>query len=218
MGKEKGKNMQEIYNDNRKESILKKELTHFQKRPQSIRLLQYEKGELLTQPLMPLRQFLLIVSGTVQIYGMDEKSRIYSITLSREGTLLGDVEFCKDECSPFFTEAIETVVCLAIPFQNNRTILENDPIFLHFVMGQMADKLSMMAKIELAVQTLEEKVLLYLKDIWPNHEITSVNTAMMSLHCSRRQLQRVMKKLCEDGLLEKYGRGRYRLKNPYKLQ
>ena len=68
----------------------------------------------------------------------------------------------------------------------------------------------MMAKIELAVQTLEEKVLLYLNEIWPSHQITSVNAAMVSLHCSRRQLQRVLKKLCDEGVLEKNGRGSYR--------
>ena len=102
--------MQEIHDEKRIESILRQESKHFQKRPQSVNLLQYEKGELLTQPLMPLRQFLLIVSGTVQIFGMDETSRTYSITLSKEGTLLGDVEFCKDEFSPFFTEATEMVL------------------------------------------------------------------------------------------------------------
>ena len=63
--------MQEIHDEKRIESILRQESKYFQKRPQSVRLLQYEKGELLTQPLMPLRQFLLIVSGTVQIFGMN---------------------------------------------------------------------------------------------------------------------------------------------------
>lgn len=125
--------------------------------------------------------------------------------------MLGDVEFCKDEFSPFFTEATESVLCLAIPFDSNRTMLERDHVFLKFVMAQMADKLSMMAKIELAVQTLEEKVLLYLNEIWPSHQITSVNAAMVSLHCSRRQLQRVLKKLCDEGVLEKNGRGSYQL-------
>ena len=50
--------MQEIHDEKRIESILRQESEHFQKRPQSVHLLQYEKGELLTQPLMPLRQFL----------------------------------------------------------------------------------------------------------------------------------------------------------------
>ncbi len=202
--------MQLIHDKKMLETILEKEKIHFRDRPQSVRLLQYEKGELLTQPLTPLCQFLIVERGSVQIYGMDESSRKYGIALSKKGTLLGDVEFCKDKISPFFTEATETVLCLAIPFHQNRFQLENDAIFLQFVMAQLANKLTMMAKMELTVQTLEEKVLLYLQDAWPNHEIASVNEALSSLHCSRRQLQRVLKKLCEKGELEKCGRGHYR--------
>ena len=127
--------MQEIHDEKRIEYILRQESKYFQKRPQSVRLLQYEKGELLTQPIMPLRQFLLIVSGTVQIFGMDETSRTYSITLSKEGTLLGDVEFCKDEFSPFFTEKMETVFCLAIPFDSNRTMLEREITYFKICYG-----------------------------------------------------------------------------------
>lgn len=40
--------MQEIHDEKRIESILRQESKHFQKRPQSVHLLQYEKGELLT--------------------------------------------------------------------------------------------------------------------------------------------------------------------------
>lgn len=203
--------MQEIHDEKLLEKILKREKVHFQDRPKSMRLLQFEKGELLTQPLESLRQFLIVERGSVQIYGIDENSRGYSIAISGRGTLLGDVEFCKEEFNPFFTEAAETVLCLAIPFQQNRSQLENDPVFLRFVMGQLADKLNMMSKMELAVQTLEEKVLLYLQDARPAHEISSVNDTMISLHCSRRQLQRVLKKLCDEERLEKCGRGHYKL-------
>ena len=79
--------MQEIHDEKRIESILRQESKHFQKRPQSVHLLQYEKGELLTQPLMPLRQFLLIVSGTVQIFGMKRVEPIASPSQKREPCL-----------------------------------------------------------------------------------------------------------------------------------
>ncbi len=204
--------MREIHDEKLLEAILKREKVHFHDRPKSMRLLRFEKGELLTQPLESLRQFLIVERGSVQIYGIDENSRGYSIAISGRGTLLGDVEFCREEFSPFFTEAAETVICLAIPFQQNRAQLENDPVFLRFVMGQLADKLNMMSKMELTVQTLEEKVLLYLQDARPDHEITSVNDTMLSLHCSRRQLQRVLKKLCDEKRLEKCGRGHYKLR------
>ena len=50
----------------------------------------------------------------------------------------------------------------------------------------------------------------YRRKIQPDHEITSVNHTLQQLHCSR-QLQRVLKKLYENGSLQKTGRGRYRL-------
>ena len=102
--------------------------------------------------------------------------------------------------------------CSAFPFRENQSGLENDPVFLRFVLGQLAGKLSLSAIMTVSAQTLEEKVLFFLRKVQANHEISSVNHALQPLHCSRRQLQRVLKKLCDDGLLIKTGRGCYRLK------
>ena len=38
-----------------------------------------------------------------------------------------------------------------------------------------------------------------------------MESATLQLRCSRRQLQRVLKKLCLQGKIEKVGKGRYRL-------
>ena len=62
-------------------------------------------------------------------------------------------------------------------------------------------------------QNLEEKLLFFLSRVQPDHEIRSVNQTLQPLHCSRRQLQRVLKKLCEEGRIIKTGRGRYRLRD-----
>ena len=112
--------------------------------------------------------------------------------------MLGDIEFSGADKQPFFTEAAESVICLAMPFRENQSALENDPVFLRFVLGQLAQKLSLSAVMDAAAQTLDA--------------ITSVNHALQPLHCSRRQLQRVLKKLCKEGLLQKTGRGCYRLR------
>ena len=55
-------------------------------------------------------------------------------------------------------------------------------------------------------------MLFFLKKVQADHAISSVNQAMQALHCSRRQLQRVLKKLCDEGLVVKTGRGHYRLR------
>ena len=73
-------------------------------------------------------------------------------------------------------------------------------------------RLAVSAVMAASAQTLEEKVLFFLQKVQTSHEISSVNNALQPLHCSRRQLQRVLKKLCDEGRLVKTGRGRYRLR------
>lgn len=56
----------------------------------------------------------------------------------------------------------------------------------------------------------EEKLLEYLK--WqPEHKLHHLEPACVQMHCSRRQLQRVLKELCESGKVVKVGRGEYAL-------
>lgn len=177
-----------------------------------LKLVEFEKGEILNDPLQPLRRFYLIVKGSVSIYNLTEDGSVRYISKAAGGTLLGDMEFSGAGNQSFCIEAAETVLCLAMPFRENLRVLENDPVFLRFVLSQLAEKLSLSAVMTAAAQTLEEKVLFFLKKIQPDHAISSVNHALQPLHCSRRQLQRVLKKLCDNGLLVKTGRGQYRLK------
>lgn len=45
----------------------------------------------------------------------------------------------------------------------------------------------------------------------PTYELCSIESALYILHCSRRQLQRVLSKLCQEGFLLRTGKGHYRL-------
>lgn len=200
-----------IQNETALRQCFKMQRTNFQQQPPVLKLIEFQKGELLASPLYPLNCFYIIVEGSVSIYDLTEDGSARYIAKVGRGTLLGDIEFSGADRQPFYTEAEETVHCLAIPFCENQSTLENDPVFLRFVLGQMAQKLALSTKIGATAQTLDEKVLFFLQKVQPNHEISSVNHALQSLHCSRRQLQRVLKKLCEEGVLSKTGRGCYRL-------
>lgn len=183
----------------------------FSTTPCDMCLLLFEKGELLSQPLEPLTSFLFLVQGSVRIFGMQQDSRIYNVYMAKHRTLLGDMEFCGHSAYPFFVEAVQTVLCIDIPFESNRAKLQEDLVFLKFMIGQLASKLELGAKMELIAQSLEERVVSYLRDE-PDHTLKGVNQALVQLHCSRRQLQRVLKKMCDDGRMEKKGRGYYQLK------
>ena len=184
---------------------------HFQQRPPSCKLLEFEKGELLNGPMKPLEHFFIIVRGSVSIYNLTEDGGIRYITKSGCGTLLGDMEFSGVDQQLFYAEAAEATLCIAIPFHENQNALKNDQVFLRFVLEQLAKKLSCSAILDASSQTLEEKVLFYLRIVQPDHAISSITEALQPLHCSRRQLQRVVKKLCDEKVLAKTGKGRYRL-------
>lgn len=51
--------------------------------------------------------------------------------------------------------------------------------------------------------------------------LKSIEEATNYLHCSRRQLQRILKKLCDEGKMIKEGKGKYKIKgeifHPLKL-
>lgn len=203
--------MKEIVDKNRLEFFFGEQQAHFRQRPPVLKLVEFEKGEILNDPLQPLSCFYIIVRGSVSIYHLTEDGSIRYISKAANGTLLGDMEFSGAGNQSFYIEAAETVLCLAMPFRENLDILENDPVFLRFVLIQLAGKLSLSAVMTASAQTLEEKVLFFLRKVQPDHAILSVNHALQALHCSRRQLQRVLKKLCDEGLIIKIGRGCYRL-------
>ena len=204
--------MKEIVEKDRLEHFFGEQQAHFRQRPPVIKLVEFEKGEILNDPLKPLDRFYILVRGSVSIYNLTEDGTIRYISKASRGTLLGDMEFSGAGNQSFYIEAAETVLCLAIPFRENQSVLENDPVFLQFVLGQLAGKLSLSAVMTASAQTLEEKVLFFLGKVQADHTISSVNQAFQALHCSRRQLQRVLKKLCDESLIVKMGRGRYRLK------
>lgn len=204
--------MREIVDQDRLEHFFGEQRIHFRQRPPVLKLVEFEKGEMLNDPLRPLNCFYLMVRGSVSIYHLTEDGSIRYISKAASGTLLGDIEFSGAGNLPLYIEAAETVLCLAVPFRENRSVLENDPVFLRFVLGQLAGKLSLSAVMTASAQTLEEKVLFFLRKVQPDHAISSVNHALQPLHCSRRQLQRVLKKLCDEGLVVKTSRGCYRLR------
>ena len=204
--------MREIGDKRRLEHFFGKQQAHFRQRPPVLKLVEFEKGEILNDPLQPLNCFYIIVKGSVSIYSLTEDGSIRYISKAASDTLLGDMEFSGAGNQSFYIEAAETVLCLALPFQENQSILEDDPVFLRFVLGQLAGKLSLSAVMTASAQTLEEKVLFFLRKVQEDHTISSLNQALQPLHCSRRQLQRVLEKLCNEGLIIKTGRGCYRLR------
>lgn len=184
---------------------------HFASKGLQFQLVRYRKGELLVSPLKPMTQLLFLVRGRVMIYGLREDGSSFSVYLAGQSVLLGDVEFIRRESLPFYTEALESVLCVALSTGRYREALEKDVQFLNFLSHSVADKFHMFFQVGNPSQPVEERLLAFLRDIQPDHTLHGMNMGVAQLLCSRSQLQRVVRKLCAQGVLAKEKKGRYRL-------
>ena len=172
----------------------------------------YEKGEQIVSPLIPLTQFMFVISGTVRVYNLDEDSNIHSHINLHNREILGYNEFCFDNNDyTIYADALEEVTCLTLPFKQPRRNLKSDSKLLLFLL-----KKSLMNQIQNSEMThfytnLEDRLIFYMENLCKDRTLTSVNNAVDALHCSRRQLQRTLKKLCDDHKLVHVKRGCYKI-------
>lgn len=174
-------------------------------------LCSYKKGELLTGPHIRQQYLLFLVSGIVQIYGIGIDGRKIPVNLVKKGSLIGDVEFCNARNSKLFSEAVKDILCVGISVPEYRDVLENDIRFLKFLLSTISSKVYLTSVSDSPEISVEEKLLHYMKEECPGHVMKGIEHATLRLRCSRRQLQRVLKDLCEQGIIEKLGKGSYRL-------
>lgn len=172
---------------------------------------QYQKGELLCSPLNPADHLLFLVEGSIQMYDLRPDGSKLPVASVDDDILIGDMEFITGRPTTFFVEAAEDCTCIALPVRMYRKELEKDVRFLHSLLDDMAEKFEHDANAGITSANLDERVLEYLRDKAVSHEITEVEALLYHLRCSRRQLQRVLKKLCDEGRLIRLGKGHYRL-------
>ncbi|MGI5958130.1 MAG: cyclic nucleotide-binding domain-containing protein [Massiliimalia sp.] len=172
---------------------------------------QYDKGEILCSPVRSLDCLLFLVEGSVQLYTLHQNGSKVAVGMDSALKLFGDMEFCTGKPSAFFVEAMERVVCLALPIQEYRQELYEDVKFLRYLICLLSEKVLFHTDLAFSSPVLEDKVMLYLFNVNPEHEIRGIEAAALRLRCSRRQLQRVLKKMCDNNQVKKTGRGKYQL-------
>lgn len=175
-------------------------------------VMEYDKDEMIIHPLKETQTLQFVVQGEVSIYSIDSKGKQVFVSQTNHLIVLGDVEYIRKEKPIYFTQANTKVVVLAVSIQENRCKLDQDIKFLHFLMNSIVNKLEQSASNDIVNQTVEDKVLNYMKYSCKDHVLMNVSTACKNIHCSRRQLQRVLKQLCEKEIVVKRNKGEYVLK------
>lgn len=185
-------------------------LAYFSASDLDFSLFRFSKGEYLASPDTRLEHLLFVTEGAVRVYGSRQDGSVVPVNQQSAPVMIGDIEFIRPG-TPFYALAASEVTCLAVSMQKYGQQLHGDVKFLHVLLQSYVDKLQLFAFVDAQAQTIEERVLLYLQHFCPSQELCGIEGAILQLRCSRRQLQRVLSRLCETGKLQKMGKGRYRL-------
>ena len=174
-------------------------------------LFHYSPGDLLTSPFTPSQYLQFIVKGDLLLYDMaNEVSTVTLETNFHELKMLGEMELLDAAFTPFFVEARTDVYTVALHIAPYQQALLNDPAFLRYMCVELAEKLNGAVKAS-TPPSLSERVRLSVSRLESGKTVSDIGTLAKYLNVSTRQLLRVLKELCEEGILVHEKKGVYRV-------
>lgn len=172
-------------------------------------LTRYEKGELVTSPFLNEPLFQIVVQGALNIYFIRSDGARYSLSSGEKDYILGDTEVFYPQNDSVYTEAAEPLTCLSLSIVRHRDILLASPEFLRMVGESLSAKIKAIAAMDAAPSSLTERVLSYMQYKCDDGVLKGLEQGAFYLHCSPRQLQRIMNQCEQNGLVKKIGKGAY---------
>ena len=175
-------------------------------------LVEYEAGEVMNI-LQPQEDYLkFIVDGKISIVDIQEDGNSYQYFYGDTLHMFGDLEFCGYAAPTHWQEVAETVRALELPLRECRSLLWQDLHFLQYLAKSLASSVSgLSGHVGVSLLPAKERVLNYLRYTAPDHSIRKVGQTAYQLHCSPRQLIRILQEYVSEGIVVKKGKGYYTL-------
>ena len=174
-------------------------------------LIKYEKGELVSSPFQNEILFQIVEQGSINIYFIRDDGTRYSLSNGTSDYFLGDMDIFYPKSQNIYAEAAESLTCISFPIEKHRDILLSNSQFLALICNSLSAKIGMMTTIDAAPTSLAERVMSYMKYKCDHGTLKGIEQAAFHLHCSARQLQRILNQSERAGLVKKIGKGTYRL-------
>lgn len=199
-----------VDNEKRIQGYIKKyQLQKFAKN-YTFELYHFDPHEILNQKLNPRQYLLFLVSGTCEITTLRKNGTLFQITRISTFSCFGDMEFAVESIRQNEIETISECEFLALDLMQYRSKLSEDPAFLRFLLKSIVEKMEMISSETRETTDVESKVLYYISHQSPSHKIIGIEKTAQEINCSRRQLERVLKKLCAESILAKEKKGVYK--------
>lgn len=173
----------------------------------------YEAGEFISAPWKQQALFQIICQGEVSIYYVRDDGSKYSLAQGEEAYCLGETVLFEGNDTTVFAQAVTDVTCLSFLITGNEERLLTSNQFLRLVCQSVSDKLSAAMMLNAMSSSLSERVLNYMQFKCENGILKGLEKAAFQLHCSDRQLQRIMNGFESNGVVKKIGRGTYQIRN-----
>lgn len=174
-------------------------------------LMKYEKGEFISSPFQEESLFQIVEQGAVNIYLIRDDGSCYFLSKGTHEYLLGEMDLFYPKSNHIYAEAVESVTCLSFSIEKHKEALLKNHHFLALVCKSLAAKMATITDVEAIPTTLNERVISYMKYKCFNQTLKGIEQAAFHLHCSSRQLQRIMNQNEANGLVKKHGKGTYKL-------
>ena len=172
-------------------------------------LVNYEKGDFLRTPLHKTYWMQIVLSGIVSIYYIREDGTMYSVAHGSGHSRIGEFESFVQKEVPLYSEACSDVTTLAFSVTRYREQLLNDRRFMRSTIQNMAETIYSLTEHSIQIPPLKERVLTHIQYNCTDHILKGVEANAFLLHCSPRQLQRVLNELEKEGTLKKLGKGTF---------
>lgn len=174
-------------------------------------LTKYEKGEFVSSPFQTESLFQIVEQGSINIYIIRDDGTRYALSNGTTDYFLGDMDIFYPRSGDVYAEAAESLTCIAFSIDKNRETLLSNNGFLALICNSLSTKIGTMTTMEAVPASLTERVMSYMKYKCDYGILKGIEQAAFHLHCSARQLQRVLNQSESAGLVKKIGKGTYKL-------
>ncbi len=170
---------------------------------------EYENGELVDAPYIESTLFQITISGSFSIYFIRNDGSIYHLAYSDIDLFVGDTRLFDNPNHGVYGEAVGILRCLAFSIEESKEALLENTVFLRMLTHALIERFIFMTLQEAVPSSLTDRVILYMTHICKDKTIKGVEKTAYQLHCSPRQLQRILNSLEKENRVKKLGKGKY---------
>ena len=174
-------------------------------------LIKYEKGELVSSPFQNELLFQIVEQGSINIYLIRDDGTRYSLSTGTTDYFLGDMDIFYPKSSNIYAKAAERLTCISFSIEKHKERIFSNNQFLILICNSLSTKIGEMTAIDATPASLTERVISYMKYKCNDKILKGIEQTAFHLHCSSRQLQRVLNQSENSGLVKKLGKGTYKL-------